>query len=113
MINDASPAKDLRDDPVESHVAAASVKDEHISKLKRLILDTMLRVSAMSDEGLCGLLRIQYPDFFCTDAGIRSRRAELQARGYIEDTKSFGITMAGCACRLRRLTEAGRKEVQA
>ena len=109
-FNDAAPAKARRDDPVESHAAAASVKAEHTSKLKALILLAMRNTQGMSDETLqdivAGITTIHF-----TAAGLRSRRAELQARGYIEDTDKLGVTVAGRACRLRRLTEAGRKEV--
>ena len=109
-FNDAAPAKARRDDPVESHAAAAIVKAEHTSKLKALILLAMRNTQGMSDETLqdivAGITSMHF-----TNAGLRSRRAELQARGYIEDTDKLGVTVAGRACRLRRLTEAGRKEV--
>ena len=109
-FNDAAPAKARRDDPVESHAAAASVKAEHTSTLKALILLAMRNTQGMSDETLvdvvAGIAQMSF-----TEAGLRSRRAELQARGYIEDTDKLGVTVAGRACRLRRLTEAGRKEV--
>jgi hypothetical protein len=110
-LNDAAPAKARRDDPVESHAAAASVKAEHISKLKRAILRSMSGSTGMSDECLIDTLDGADNGFQFTEAGARSRRAELQARGYIEDTDKLGVTSAGRACRLRRLTEAGRKEV--
>ena len=109
-FNDAAPAKARRDDPVESHAAAAIVKAEHTSKLKALILLAMRNTQGMSDETLqdivAGITSMHF-----TNAGLRSRRAELQARGYIEDTDKLGVTVAGRACRLRRLTEVGRKEV--
>jgi len=111
-FNDAAPAKARRDDPVESHAAAASVKAEHTSKLKALILLAMRNTTGMSDETLCWTVSDITPEgFHFTESGVRSRRAELQARGYIEDTDKLGVTVAGRACRLRRLTEAGRKEV--
>ena len=111
-FNDAAPAKARRDDPVESHAAAASVKAEDTSKLKALILLAMRNTTGMSDEGLTAVVAGYATEGFrFTAAGLRSRRAELQARGYIEDTDKLGVTVAGRACRLRRLTEAGRKEV--
>ena len=111
-LNDAAPAKARRDDPVESHAAAASVKAEHTSKLKALILLAMRNTTGMSDETLADVVAgCATEGFKFTEAGVRSRRAELQARGYIEDTDKLGVTVAGRACRLRRLTEAGRKEV--
>ena len=101
--------------PKQSIIAlndAAPAKAEHTSKLKALILLAMRNTTGMSDETLADVVAgCATEGFKFTEAGVRSRRAELQARGYIEDTDKLGVTVAGRACRLRRLTEAGRKEV--
>jgi hypothetical protein len=69
-------------DPSTSHQAAASVSN--IGELKRAILDTLQ--TAMTDRDLVTQIMWRYGDAFASESGIRSRRAELTADGFIEDT---------------------------
>lgn len=71
-------------DPSTSHQAAASVSN--ITPVKRAILDA-LQV-AMTDQELVLAVRLTHGDMLASESGIRSRRAELVAEGFVEDTGS-------------------------
>lgn len=68
-------------DPQTSHEAAQSVK--RIGETHRLILQVLQ--TAMTDTELVHQIHQNY-GLVASESGIRSRRAELVAQGYVEDT---------------------------
>ena len=78
-------------DPHTSHAAAQSVAN--ITPVKRVILTALQ--TAMTDEQLVSLVQATQGLTFASESGIRSRRAELVAAGYVEDSGSRVKTTSG------------------
>lgn len=74
-------AKARLTDPQTSHEAAESVR--RINETHQVIL--LVLQTAMTDSELIARVHAQY-GLIASESGIRSRRAELVARGFVEDT---------------------------
>lgn len=95
-------------DPDTSHEAASHVD---VKLQKRMVLDIMSRYpSGISDQTLCKIASERHA--MASPQGLRSRRAELTRRGYIERCGN-GLTRYNRVCGLYRLSEKGRKMVTA
>lgn len=111
MAPEPEQARARRTDPKTSHQAAASIDD--LPKRERDVLDIFhLFTGPMTDENLVmkydartrspgAGMRRQSP------SGIRSRRAELVAQGFLRDSKRKGKTRSGRSAILWELTPRG------
>jgi len=71
-------------DPETSHEAARSVKN--LTQTQENILRIFNKYRRLTDEMLLRYYRGQYRKPAVSDSGLRSRRAELVARGLLEDS---------------------------
>lgn len=70
-----------KSDPVQSHIAAASVK---VSTSEEFVLGCMKDLGKpVLDEDLIAYIRETYPDTNYTDSRIRTARAKLIEKGFV------------------------------
>ena len=91
-ITDAPTATARSSDPATSHEAARSHRDT--GTIRARIIDLLWTEGPMTDEQLVELYLHRHAAS-ATPSGIRTRRAELVADGYIEQTSRPGRTKAG------------------
>jgi hypothetical protein len=91
-IAEAPTAVARRTDPATSHEAARSHRDA--GTIRARIIDLLWTEGPMTDEQLVALFERLHPAT-ATPSGIRTRRAELVADGYVEQTSRPGRTKAG------------------
>ena len=103
-----------RTDRETSHEAAASVKD--LTQVQRAILRCLYDGKPMCDfdllvryNGRSFDLPARYPR--ASDSGLRSRRAELERKGLVEDTGEKTKLPSGRRAVLFRITPAGQRIV--
>lgn len=87
-----------REDPDTSHEAADSV--ERIGEVQRAVL-RVLRDGPRCDESIAQLCPVAV-----SPSGLRSRRAELVARGLVEWAGTYSLTSSGRRTRVWRLAAA-------
>ena len=88
-----------RSDPETSHLGAESVKN--ISDLQGLLFDCFCLWGPMTDEELWETFSMgSEPWCLTSPSGLRSRRAELVAKGLLEWSGGFGETKAGRKARI-------------
>jgi predicted ArsR family transcriptional regulator len=92
-------------DPETSHEAADSVSKRTITQTQEAILDVLERAGPLSDEEISDALPV---DLYTSPSGIRSRRAELVARGLVEWTGACDVTSSRRRTRVWRRTQKGR-----
>lgn len=84
LLDDAT-AHARRDDPETSHAAAASLTSQRLRQSQREVLLAMRALGPCSDTTLLD----RYPGFGLSHqspSGLRTRRAELVARGLVVDS---------------------------
>lgn len=91
-----------REDPETSHEAADSVDRERIGAVQRAVL-RVLRDGPRCDESIAQLCRLAV-----SPSGLRSRRAELVARGLVEWAGTYSLTSSGRRTRVWRLADPRR-----
>lgn len=79
-------------DPSTSHDAAASVRN--ITKGQQWVLDTLLTLGPMHDEQLVHYMRDVH-EYRISVSGVRTRRAELVAAGFVVDSGRRAVTESG------------------
>lgn len=73
-------------DPETSQAAAASQDSERVSILQGFVYTVLLHYGPLCDKDIEAEIRTRYPEFHMTDAGVRTRRAELVHAGLVRDS---------------------------
>lgn len=92
-------------DPATSHMAAASITTEAITRTQAAILEIL--ETPKTDEQILDRYRHRVKQGIwspVSESGLRSRRAELVARGLVEP-KGIGKTEFGRPCTIWGLTD--------
>lgn len=91
-----------KEDPQESHQAAASVKLENLGPVRDSIMKVLKTYKAgLRDEDISSYYRLRmYPP--CSPSGLRSRRSELVRMGLVEKC-GVGKTTSGRNCAIWRV----------
>ena len=82
-----------RTDPPTAHAAAASVREQTIRALHRLIADILTTAGPLSDSDI--LIQLHDRDVLATPSGARTRRSELVHAGLVIDSGQRGTTPTG------------------
>lgn len=100
-----------RTDPKTSHAAARSVRN--VGVLHKRILDALRAYGPMHDRALIHRLTVAFPASKASASGIRSRRSELVALGYVEASKVMKKLENGNRSKIWKLTHAGAEIARA
>ena len=92
-----------------SHAAAASVRQETITRTKVHILDALQDGNKTSEE-IESYVRA-YAGFRVSPSGLRTRRSELEKAGFVKATEAHALTDSGRRCTEFAITAAGIKEL--
>lgn len=103
-------ARARRTDPSTSHDAAASVRDQTLTQKRILrLLDTY---GPLCDTDIAfSLMRNSHGETTTSESGLRTRRSELAAKGYVEDSGLRSRLPSGRHSIVWRITAEGRKNV--
>lgn len=88
MTNITGKARARATDPVTSHAAASSLKPGKIRLSQSAVLKTLGRLRKGTDQDIAAAYNTSGWGEFVpqSPSGLRTRRAELVARGLVEDT---------------------------
>lgn len=87
------PARARYTDPLTSHQAARSIREEDLREQQRVILRLLREIGPLTDERI--LVWLHRNDYMLSPSGARTRRKELVDLGFVEDSGFRGKTASG------------------